>query len=80
MEEDSIISENSINPDKILKDKSTLIVKCGTKFVAKNSPEAIRSGKPRYILVETPYKFNKAMEANDASRSVKGSSIEKLES
>lgn len=78
MEEESIFSENTINPDKILKDKSMLVVKCGSKYVAKNSPEAISKGKPRYILVETPYKFGMAMAANDACKAFSGAKIERV--
>jgi hypothetical protein len=76
MKHDSDSTENNINLEDILKEKPDFVVKIGTKYVSKNSPEAIRRGSPRYCLSDTPFHFLRAMEANDAKRLFKGSVVE----
>ena len=42
------------------------IVKLGDKFITKNNPASIMSGKARFLIVDKPYKFASPILANEA--------------
>ena len=85
--EEIITSNTRVNVDEVLEkihselgnidinSRHMYIVKVGTQYAVKNTPEAIKAGKARYVLTDKENRFFKETEAQEAARALKGKVI-----
>jgi hypothetical protein len=66
---DKVISESK---DINVNQKCACVVRVGEKYVAKNSPELIKTTGNRYVISDKFFRFYREVEAYDAARVMKG--------